>query len=166
MKKYILKITTILLFLTVFSSCKKIELVPIFPSDEIFAFFEEYLPMVSDGYISECFFTDDKKDDKCIIINSMNELEKNFFCSSTILPNIDFKSYTLIIGRYPMFGEYRVIKQNINIIGLSAKLNITVECPEGSYFIYRPLYYWGLYPKIHNTSISVTIIYQKGGICI
>ena len=136
---------------------------PIVQNDEINVFFEEHLPVFS-GTRSECFFVDNNEN-KCIIINSTDELRKIFSCSIDLLPTIDFKSYTLIIGQYQMPGTaYSIDEQSILIESKKIELNINVQCPEGSFGVICPLYYWGIYPKIQNKTIDINIKFQ-GGLC-
>ena len=129
----------------------------------ISVFFEEHLPIFS-GSRSECFFVDNNEN-RCIMINSVDEFRKIFSCSKDLLPTIDFKSYTLIIGQYQMPGTaYSVDEQSIIVESNKIELNINVQCPEGSLGVICPLYYWGIYPKIQNKPIIVNIEFQ-GGLC-
>ena len=167
----VLKFITIMMMLIgTFSCAEKGEfedkvLKPIFPNDEVNVFFEEYLPAFS-GIRSECFFDDDKEN-MCVIINNVDEFRKFFSCSSTMLPVIDFKSYTLIVGQHQMGGTgYSVDEQNLVVGSKRIELNIKVKCPEGSFGVICPMHYWGIYPKIQNKSISVNITFQKGGLCL
>jgi len=160
MKRYIIKLTTILLFLTVFSSCKKIELEPIFPSDNIIAFFEEYFPPPASGFYQPgCFLiVDGERENKCIAINSMDEFRKNFCCLPTLLPYIDFKSYTLIIGKHEMVASnFKVIEQNIIVWSNKIVLNLRTQVPTSFYPSTCMLYYWGIYSKLDNKPIIVKV---------
>ena len=174
MKTIFLKFMTSLLIFAGNYSCQTINaseetVKPVLPDDEVIAFFEEQLPAFSGTKRSECFFVDEinefyseNKWTKYILINSMDEFKENISCSSDLLPTIDFESYTLIIGQQQMGGSgYSVDEQTIIIRSNEVELNIKVKCPEGSFAIICPLYYWGIYPKIQNKSISVNIIFQK-----
>ena len=78
---------------------------PIIPDDAVIAFFQEYLPSTY-SYPSGCYFFDsDDIEVKCVMINSADEFEKSFSCSPDILPAIDFKSNTLIIGHFQTANE-------------------------------------------------------------
>jgi len=160
MKTNILKLTTILfVFIGCFSSCKKIELVPILPNEEIFAFFEDNLPNIS-GSHSECFFVGNTYPPKneCIAINSMDEFRRNFFCSPTILPYIDFKYYTLFIGKHQMISTgFKLVEQNIIVCSNKIILNLRTQTPTGTYHVVCPLYYWGIYSKLDNKPIIVKV---------
>ena len=130
--------------------------------ESINAFFEKYLPSLS-GAEPECFFAGiNEKENKCVIINSMDELKKHFLCSSNLLPAIDFNSYTLIIGQYyhmPSFG-YHVVEQYLMRGVTNLELNINVEGPEYGLGVLTTLYYWGIYPKVQNKTINVNINYK------
>jgi len=133
----------------------------IIPNDDVTAFFEEHLPPYS-GMESDCFFVDiDKKENRYVMINSVGEFKKNFSCSDDMLPVIDFASYTIIIGQcYYMGGTaYRVEEQNLTVESKKVKLNLFVRAPEASLAALTNLYYWGIYPKIKNKSISVNILF-------
>ena len=174
MKITILKITAMLQLLVlvfVAASCSNdnmseniTEVIePIVPNDDVIAFFEEHLPSYS-GMISDCFFVDiDKKENRCVMINNDKEFRKNFSCSFDMLPVIDFKSHTLIIGQYYSTPGtfYSVVEQNLIIESNKMKLTLFVSVPEGSYTVLSHLYYWGIYPKIINKSISVNINYKS-----
>jgi hypothetical protein len=130
---------------------------PITPNDEVSAFFEKYLPATS-GTRSECFFVDDKTN-KNLMINSVDDFRKIFSCSSDILPVVDFNLYTLIIGQYQMPGTAYSISEFDIVVSKKIELNIAVDCPKSTYTVICPLYYWKIYPKIQNKSISVNIKY-------
>ena len=179
MRTNTLKLIVIVLMLAGNFSCQTMNIsegiIEPVPADyEVIAFFEEQLPAFSGTRRSECFFIDeiDKpysegKWTKHVLINSMDEFKKYFSCSSDLLPAIDFRFYTLIIGQQQMGGSgYSVDEQNIIVESKKIELNITVKCPEGSFAVICPLYYWGIYPKFQNKSISVNIIFQKGGLCL
>ena len=139
---------------------KKIE--PIIPEDDVIAFFDEHLPPYS-GMTSDCFFVDiDEKENRCLMINSVEEFRKNFSCSSDMLPEIDFKSYTLIMGQYYFMPgtSYSVAKQNLIVESNKMELNLYVKVPEGSYCVLSNMYYCGIYPKIRNKSISVNVLFN------
>ena len=164
----ILKNAAVVLLITGNVSCQMIvnseEVIePIVPDDVVTVFFEEHLPPYS-GMTSDCFFVDiDKKENRCLIINSDEDFRKNFSCSSNILPVIDFKSYTLIIGQYYSLPgtAYSIVEQKLIIESKKMDLNLFVRAPEGSYAVLSNLYYWGIYPKTNNKSISVNINYKS-----
>jgi hypothetical protein len=132
---------------------------PILPNEQIITFFEEHLPDFS-GLRSVCFFVDDKEN-KCVVINSMDEFRKNFSCSAIKLPAIDFNSYTLIIGQHQMAGSgYSVAEQSMIVTQKEIELNLKVDVPEDSFAVICPAYYWGIYPKVKNSPISVNINYK------
>ena len=134
----------------------------------VLAFFRKYLYPIAANR-SECFFVrwnDRYNENKFLIINSMDELKQNFSCSSFFLPAIDFDLYTLVIGQYIVGGSgYRFIEHQVAIGQETIELIFIVECPDASFPVLCPVYYWGLFPKIQNNkSINVNVIFQKGGI--
>ena len=136
---------------------------PIIPNEDVIVFFQEYLP-VSDTNWSGCnFFDNGDKQDKCIIINSVDEFQKSFSCSPDMLPAIDFKSNTLIIGHFNVsHGGGYITEQEIIVNSGKAVLDISYGFPRDRIFTaaITALYYWGIYPKIENKNISMNIIYQ------
>ncbi|MDR2936918.1 MAG: hypothetical protein LBU80_06205 [Rikenellaceae bacterium] len=126
-------------------------------NEELTAFFEKYLPTLS-GSQSECFFVGDKEN-KCLIINSADELRKIISSSSVELPTIDFGSYTLVMGQHMIDGTaYRVVTQEIAVNSDKKELTLSVKKPDGTYTVICPVYYWGLYPKLTQEAIGVNLI--------
>ena len=76
-----------------------------------------------------------------------------------LIPYEQFDQYTIIIG-YHLVGapNYCVIEQNIIIESKKIELNLIVQDQGGSFGVICSLYYWGIYPKIKNKSISVNIL--------
>jgi len=131
---------------------------PLLASKEVKDFFEIQLQW-PDYSLPVCFFVNEKKD-TCIMINSMEEFEEFFSCSSFMLPILNFDSCTLIIGHHYMIGGYyTIVGQYVIIEPDENEFTIIVDCPGGgTYAINYTLYYWGLYPKIENNSISYKLI--------
>ena len=92
---------------------------------ELIDFFEEHLPVWSGERKSMCIFfgarepyknpdgTMDyivypEKEDKCIVINNIEEFIEIISCDNIELPEIDFNSYTLIVGMHitTRYGVY------------------------------------------------------------
>ncbi|MDR2911009.1 MAG: hypothetical protein LBV47_06565 [Bacteroidales bacterium] len=158
-------ILVIMVMFAIVIGCEKelevISILPISESDmpeEVAAFFEEHLPGVSEyGNGSGCFFLDDEKN-KSLMINSIDELKAAMY-SPFELPDIDFGKYTLVIGQHLVGGTaYRVREHNIVIKPEGIELNISVEKPDGTYWVICPVYYWGLYPKLAQEFINVNLI--------
>ncbi|MDR2968476.1 MAG: Ig-like domain-containing protein [Tannerellaceae bacterium] len=131
-------------------------------SDEIVTFFENHLPVFSGGK-SDCFFVNDKEN-KSLMINSIDEFKK--IISSIELPTINFDTYTLIVGQYWTHGGgFYVSSQRMTIESSRVNLNLIVKRREGAYpavAIPRPLYCWGLYPKLSEKSIiNITVTYEN-----
>jgi hypothetical protein len=110
---------------------------------------------------SECFFVENNID-QSIVINSMSEFENSIYCSDIMFPEIDFESYTLIIGQHRMPNSfYRVVEQNIFTADSFLTLNLKVALLEdggSSWPAFSTLYYWGLYPKIKKKNIHINIV--------
>jgi len=132
------------------------------PDDDVIAFFERYLPRPKPSIPLECFFFNhEDKEDKCVMINSIDEFREAFSCSSVMLPVIDFKSYTLIIGQHEIGNTCGyLIEQEIVVESEELVLNINVTCPSWALGVVGTLYYWGIYPKIESKSISVNVIFS------
>ena len=137
-------------------------IIPVIPDDGVIAFFEEYLPRPQPSISLECFFFNkEDMEDKCVIINNVDGFKKAFSCSSDMLPVIDFDSHTLIIGQHRVNSIcHYVIEQNIIVESQKLTLNIDMSCPNGYYTAFGTLYYWGIYPKIQDKSVSVKIRFK------
>jgi chloramphenicol O-acetyltransferase len=154
-----LQATTVLLIMSGMVACgeenEKI-ISPIIISDErLTNFFDTVLPTITE---SICLFST-TNDDTCYIINNIDEFRSVYSCND--LPEIDFTSYSLIIGQKRMPNSYySVIKQYI-VETRNLQLNVVVKLPENHWPSFSKLYYWGIYPKIHHKIISVNIINEK-----
>jgi len=130
--------------------------------EEVTAFFEKYLPAAvseSDPE-SEIFFVD-QDGDKCLMINSSEELKK-LVPPSIELPPVDFDNYTLVIGQQVLpTSSYYVIKQAVSVESERVVLNLTVKIPESSYQAFTYMYHWGLFPKFSANTINVNVIKSK-----
>ena len=136
---------------------------PVIPNDDANAFFQEYLPITYTNYSGCHFFDRDDREEKSIAINSVNEFEKIFSCSPDMLPAIDFKSYTLIIGHFETAnGGGYITEQEIVTKSRKSVLNVRWGYTSGALHTgaFTTLYYWGIYPKFESKSISMNIIYQ------
>jgi len=159
----VFKNAVLLLFFVGTPSCQNINapegvLEKVVQNDEVIAFFNKHLPEFS-GQRSDCFFVDNTKDNKCLIINNIDELRKSISCSSIELPKINFSSCTLIIGQHQMGSHgHRVVEQKMIVNSKRIELKLKLEIPEYSASAICPMYYWGIYTKIKNKPISVYII--------
>jgi hypothetical protein len=134
---------------------------PVVPDNDVKVFFENYLPVYSFP-LSECFFFDkEDNENKCVVINNVDEFRNIFSCPPIMLPEIDFTSYTLIVGqhRVPWICEY-IVEQEIVQKSEKVTLNLRWSCPDGAYASFGTLSYWGIYPKIPVNTIQVNIINQ------
>jgi hypothetical protein len=124
---------------------------------EMIAFFEKYLPPISGSFSSECFFVEDREN-RCLMINSVDEL-KAIMYSPVELPEIDFGKYTLVMGQYWVSsGGFKLVSQGIEIKSGEIILNLVTdyEFDVVDAMISR-LYYWGIYPKLPQNSITITV---------
>ena len=164
MKTFALKLLCILSF-GLLSSCEEpvpdaiAGISPVSAPDELSAFFESYLPAVSHSRNTSFLFVDSQE---CHVINNMKEFEA-ITNVSTVLPEIDFEKYTLIIGHIEKgYASYTFEKQEIYIDPDKVTLVVTLRkfSGNGEPYIYHPedTYYdfWGLYEKISG-NVSMTI---------
>ncbi len=132
-------------------------------------FFNTELRITHDSFEyldSHSFFCEDKsgiksaiKEDIVCVINSRQELEEIYLGEKEI-PEIDFEKNTLIIGQQimPCLGFYVAKKELLAdddglVLTLYAK-NDLVNLP----LALMNLYYWELYPKLSQKTISVNVI--------
>ena len=103
-------------------------------------------------------FFKDSDESQCLLINSTEELLK-YYTGVDTFPNIDFSKYTLIVGQEMMpESYYTILRQELLTEGDDLILNVYVPKMEGGYFMVQHLFYWGLYPKLNSTTITVNII--------
>lgn len=142
----------------IFSACDKSngepkEIEPVTANEELSAFIEKY-------FAGDFSLWPDDNDDKCVMVNSMEEFE-NIFSSSVELPAINFDRYTLIVGRHQMATTgHRVVNQSITVRSQKTELNLIVEIPTACFPMVSPMYYVGLYPKLPRTSVEVNFTFK------
>lgn len=97
--------------------------------------------------------------DTCIVINNAEEL-KAIYSGKEEIPSIDFRNYTLLIGKASMPYGYRVCSQRLNLDGQKSTLSITYDWPlgTGAVIINSDMPYWGVYPKciVNNFNVQLT----------
>lgn len=125
-------------------------------SKEVLSFFHESLP---DNMVRSSVFFVDSKSDEVHLVNSQKEL-KSLYSGNQELPAIDFNHLTLVIGQCQMSeGGYLVKQQFVENRGGIITLNLHVyQSLDFAPQVLTQLYYWGLYPKISNKTITVDII--------
>ena len=104
------------------------------------------------------FFQDGNYDNKVYVINSRQELA-DVYLGEKELPAIDFDKYTLIIGqqKMPCLGFYITKKELVpNEDGLQLTIYARNDGEILSLMIQR-LFFWGLYPKLSQTTITVKV---------
>ena len=105
------------------------------------------------------FFMDDDFENRAYIINSRQELA-DVYWGDKELPAIDFDKYTLLIGmqKMPCLGFYITKKE---LVPSENGLQLTIYARndgEVLSLMKQRLYFWGLYPKLSQTTITVKVI--------
>lgn len=146
------------------SSVDSICVLPIREGDGYFAISDFFNSELSSDSPSNGFFVNSiekREDEVCRIIYSMKELQE-IYIGDKDLPEIDFQHYFLVIGQtiMPSLG-YKLIKQELvsNNTGNSPVLYLFVENKyEYKPTMLAPLYFWGIYPIMHLSSINIKIV--------
>ena len=135
----------------------------------IAGFFNAELPELnksSDYYrVSKSFFYDPDsyggtviEENRACIINSRQELA-DIYLGDKELPEIDFDKYTLVIGQQimPVLGFY-VVKKELTESGEGLVLKMYARNDgEDLATALQNLYFWELYPKLAQKTISVSV---------
>ena len=102
-------------------------------------------------------FFDHSDKSQCLVINSTEEL-KNHYLDNYPFPEIDFDKYTLIVGQKIMpEAYYTVLRQELISFDDELRLNVYVPKLDGAYTTFQNLFYWGLYPKVKSSNITVKL---------
>lgn len=126
-------------------------------SDEVKAFFDEALPNENR---TPAFFFQQKNETEFFVINSQDELESRYKGES-ILPEIDFAKFTLIIGKAYMLGlTYHVNSLEIHKYENDQTLFVFTDNPSGLFWMAYNMHFWGLFPH-NNKTISNIIVISK-----
>ena len=124
-------------------------------SEEVKAFFDKALPN-ENRTPAFSFSTENKAE--FFVINSQDELESRYKGES-ILPEIDFAKFTLIIGKAYMLGmTYHVKAIEIHKYEYNQSLCVFTDDPEGLFWMAYNMYFWALFPKIEQEIASISII--------
>ena len=124
-------------------------------SQEVKAFFDEALP---NDKGTPAFTFPSGNETEFSEINSQEELESRYKGES-ILPEIDFAKYTLIIGKAYMLGmTYHVKAIEIHKYEYNQSLCVFTDDPEGLFWMAYNMYFWALFPKIEQEIASISII--------
>ena len=106
-------------------------------------------------------FFEGSDENACLVINNSDELLSKY-TGVDPFPNVDFNKYTLIVGQEMMPESfYTILRQELTVKNGKLTLNIYVPELDGGYSMIQHLFYWGLYPKIQSSSISVKIIKER-----
>ena len=134
---------------------------PVTASADVSAFFKTYLPSSSSSHPEPEFnFSEiDDRDIECFVINSMEEFEA-VAPPSVELPVIDFDKYTLIIGQHWMgHPGYSFEKQVVDTESDKMTLNLVYkQLKGGTPAIMTIFYFWGLYDKLPEKTLTVNKI--------
>jgi hypothetical protein len=81
--------------------------------------------------------------------------------SDVELPEIDFKKYTLVIGQHGMGAGYQLERQFIDTESDMPRLNLVYSGSEtgGSLTAMLTYCYWGVYPKLSEKTMNLSITY-------
>ena len=121
--------------------------------DSIKEFYDNYYGLDTDF---RSFFDNSNKS-QCLVINSTEEL-KTHYLGDYPFPELDFERYTLIVGQKMMpESYYTVLRQELISFGDELRLNVYVPKLDGAYTAFQNLFYWGLYPKVQSSNITVKI---------
>lgn len=105
----------------------------------------------------KCFFGESDKS-QCLLFNKKEDIDIHFSGNASF-PDIDFDNYTLIVGQEIMPEAFHsVLHQKLYYVEDKLKLYVYVPQIEGGYAMIQHLFYWGLFPKMHSSNISVKII--------
>ena len=105
----------------------------------------------------KCFFGESEKS-QCLLFNKKEDIDIHFSGDASF-PDIDFDNYTLIVGQEIMQEAfYSVLHQELYYEEGKLKLYVYVPQLEGGYAMIQHLFYWGLFPKMRSSNISVKII--------
>lgn len=107
-----------------------------------------------------CFF-EGVNESQCIVIDNTDELLSKY-TGVGAFPYIDFNKFMLIVGQEMMpESYYTIIRQELLQKKGELELNIYVPKLVYSYSAFQHLFYWGLYPKMQHSKISVKIHKEK-----
>jgi hypothetical protein len=107
------------------------------------------------------FVFEDSDEIQCYVINNTDELLSKYIGVDPF-PIIDFNKYTLIVGQKIMPESfYTILRQELLSKGDELILNVYVPKMNGGYCAFQHLFFWGLYPKLQSTQISVNIIKEQ-----
>ena len=160
MKKFFL-VLSLLLSLGTFCACSNDDetvnvYVPI-EEGEDYAAIANFIQSNYDlGTEHRCFF-EDSNERQCLVISSTNELISRY-TGVEAFPDVNFNKYMLIVGQEMMPSSYHTIQRQ-ELVSKDGDLELNLYIPqlESGYGVVQHLFYWGLYPKMQHSKISVTI---------
>lgn len=129
----------------------------------LYEFFEKALPSTSDSWTAPWFRLDynnvssENHSDTCYVVNSYEEL-RSIYVGQEQPPDIDFESYTLLVGQ--IFSPCIYIKLNKQeFYEMDNKYVLDMYYADDMVmFAEVNNYYWGLYPKLSHNNINANII--------
>lgn len=135
-------------------------LYPVIANEQVSSFFDN----ISKEYNREqrVFFNDTpEEDDICIIINSDEGL-RSAYSGDRKLPSIDFKQYSLVLGKVYVDVSWNLNEQKLELDGKNALLHLYFEPPtEATIDQMIQHFYWGLYKKTSALNIKTKKYYDN-----
>ena len=141
--------------------------------EQVDSFFRSELPNSSVYRYAKSFFCSEDEFDSnvCYVINSQEEFENVYHgnTAETVLPEIDFTKYSLIIGQErPELGykpkeqiEKKLYETTEGYV-LELHYRQLVMKPESvDTFPEYIVYYWGVYPKLTGHHVKIKLIITK-----
>lgn len=140
---------------------------PVEVSDEVTTFFDENLWQIVGAipFSEQGWGEPPVKPDQCLMFNSIEEFQRIDFPKEVYakLPDIDFDSHTLIIGKHGSWhGGIYLRRQAIVVEPETIIMNIWLGEREGIHpQVASAKFFWGLYEKLPKFPIHVDVVFEK-----
>lgn len=126
-----------------------------------FPFFDTYLPASESSSLSDMIFNFpdlDYQSNECMLVNSRKEF-RDLLTVEVPLPDIDFKKYSLIIGKCTLGDPgYVLDEQAVHTEGDHMKLQLQYRRLDGFFpCVVTDFYFWGLYQKLPDLPLEVDL---------
>jgi hypothetical protein len=134
---------------------------PVAPPSEVVSFFDTYLPASESSSLSDMIFNFpdlDYQSNECMLVNSRKEF-RDLLTVEVPLPDIDFKKYSLIIGKCTLGDPgYVLDEQMVHAESDHMKLQLCYRRLDGvSPSVITDFYFWGLYQKLPDLPLEVDL---------
>ena len=134
---------------------------PVAPPSEVVSFFDTYLPASESSSLSDMIFNFpdlDYQSNECMLVNSRKEF-RDLLAVEVPLPDIDFKKYSLIIGKCTLGDPgYVLDEQAVHTEGDHMKLQLQYRRLDGVFpCVVTDFYFWGLYQKLPDLPLEVDL---------